>query len=114
MIKVSELTGAMLDYWAGKANGLGPFIYGDKCYIPTGDGVGTLYSPSTDWLQGGPISEREQFAVIPVVGGTWCVERNVPTGGDDYDVAEARGDTVLIAAMRCFVASKFGDEVDDS
>jgi hypothetical protein len=69
---------------------------------------------STDWSQGGPIIEREQLAIIPVMGGTrWSAERDLPTGGDDYEVYATYGETPLIAAMRCCIASKFGEEVAD-
>ena len=70
-----------------------------------------VYAPSTDWSQGGPIIEREQIAIwwekwddvdsaLPV----WTAVRF--NEGDYY------GSTPLIAAMRCYVASKLGDEVE--
>ena len=56
-------------------------------------------SYSTDWAQGGPIIEREGIALLP----TWTAER---------PGFSADGPTPLIAAMRCYVASKLGDEVE--
>ena len=63
---------------------------------------------STDWSQGGPIIEREaiamQFTRSPMLH--YCT-------ATAYDgEQEEWGDTALIAAMRCYVASKLGNEVD--
>ena len=65
-----------------------------------------IASPSTDWQQGGPIIERELIETTR--GGAyaehfWKATRNSIT---------AYGPTPLIAAMRCYVASKLGDEVE--
>ena len=65
-------------------------------------------SPSTDWAQGGPIIEREKIGVDCDDLGTWFAS---------YDLSAetawgATGPTPLIAAMRCYVTSKLGDEVD--
>ena len=62
------------------------------------------YTPSTNWAQGGPIIEREGIATLPCPRG-WAAR--VGFGGEYIE-----GPTPLIAAMRCFVASKLGDEVD--
>ena len=72
-----------------------------------------LYSPSTDWAQGGPIIEQELVTVM---------HRSRPGPYPEGQVWNAvilsnnkcgwYGATPLIAAMRCYVASKLGDEVD--
>lgn len=70
---------------------------------------GVTYSPSTYWSQGGPIIERESISVIPF-DDRWearCASSLTPAR-----FMERRGPTPLIAAMRCYCASKFGDEVD--
>ena len=73
------------------------------------------FSPSTDWSQGGPIIERECIATY--ASGACSVTPKNP----DYWVAEILdteemitqyGPTPLIAAMRCYCASKFGDEIE--
>lgn len=75
---------------------------------------------STDWAQGGPIIERE---CITVAIGDWDVDQTpiVQTWSARSLVCEIHaatndgwlcGPTPLIAAMRCFVASKLGDEVE--
>ena len=60
--------------------------------------------PTQNWSQGGPIIEREKIAV------RYDVERF----GWVADFGDGKcwfGATPLIAAMRCYVASKLGDEV---
>jgi hypothetical protein len=61
---------------------------------------------STDWSQGGPIIEREGITVGPDTGLDWWVAHI--KGGIYID----HGPTPLIAGMRCYVASKLGDEVE--
>lgn len=63
------------------------------------------YAPehSTNWSQGGPIIERERF-LLRTTGNTWMAY--------SYDQKFQYGPTPLIAAMRCYVASKLGDEVN--
>ena len=97
-MKTSELTGAPLDWAVAKADGKRENDFGwwwDN------------YKPSTDWAQGGPIIERENIglwsegydweAKIQIGSGQWLAE------WDEYP---------LIAAMRCYVASKMGDEIE--
>ena len=59
---------------------------------------------STDWAHGGPIIERERIDVLYEHDLRWIA---VPQKG-----IESYGPTPLIAAMRCYVASKLGDTVD--
>lgn len=66
---------------------------------------GETYSPSTNWAQGGPIIEREGITVRRYTDALW----DASIGRLDY---VADGPTPLIAAMRCYVASVMGDEVD--
>jgi hypothetical protein len=101
-IKTSELIGAALDWAAQMAN--------HENYIAkfSVNGIGQEFcatSPSTDWSQGGPIIEREGIYLVPDYNGGWNSTTRKRRG--DYS-----GPTPLIAAMRCFVASRLGDEVD--
>ena len=101
-MKASELTGAALDWAVAKCEGAySVTVYG-----------GTYPEWSTDWSQGGPIIEREGM-------GVWMYqwnEQGEPEAGwyaEDKDGDHVRtGTTPLIAAMRCYVASKLGDEVE--
>lgn len=72
----------------------------------------TFWSPSTDWAQGGPIIEREGMGLRYY--GFDKEPYFVATSEHKYFPKKfgALGSTPLIAAMRCFVASKLGDEVD--
>ena len=68
-----------------------------------------IWQPSTDWSQGGPIIERECMDILCLAGGDdgWQADKYLPT-----EKVEGYGPTPLIAAMRCYVASKLGDEVE--
>lgn len=129
-VKVSEATGPVLDWMVAKAEGLAyrnDEKYGPMCFRPsTVKGVVHWDSKplpySTDWSQGGPIIEREQFSVYPfftdgrIGGWSACNPHSLKydeNGGfiEGSDHAQD-GPTPLIVAMRCFVASKLGDEVD--
>ena len=65
---------------------------------------------STDWSKGGPIIERERVGVEPYVNrlGKWRAMFTTRTKQE----LRYYGPTPLIAAMRCYVASKLGDEVE--
>jgi hypothetical protein len=58
--------------------------------------------PSSNWTQGGPIIEQEKIEIKPVYSG-WAAY----LGNTYFGI----GDTALIAAMRCYVASKMDDSV---
>jgi hypothetical protein len=62
---------------------------------------------STDWAQGGPIIEREGIRIVEVAADVWgAVYSRGDVGREHF------AETPLIAAMRCYVASKLGDEVE--
>jgi hypothetical protein len=77
----------------------------------TGQGIKCGYSPSTDWAQGGPIIEREKIELRLFVddGSVWYAHLGAKPFPSD---AQATGPTPLIAAMRCYVSSKMGEEVE--
>lgn len=68
---------------------------------------------STDWSKGGPIIEREG---IEVRKGNPLYFPKGNEKGDYYEplwiAGRHHGQTQLIAAMRCFCASRLGDEVE--
>lgn len=105
--KTSELTGALLDAAVAKALGW-PLLDGDT---EPGGPLAKL-SPNTDWALGGPIIERERISVLTCHPG-W--EAFVPikhTSPRLKDAEGVYGPTYLIAAMRAYVASKLGEEVE--
>ena len=116
-LKTSDLTGAALDWAVLEAMKPG-LEHQERAGITTfgplfGRGYkyprwgGRKYSPSTNWSLGGPLIEREGIEVIPDGIGAWD---SAIRGGDEDTTAH--GPTPLIAAMRCYVASRLGDEVD--
>lgn len=113
-MKTAELTGAALDWavakcegetvkWEGK--GTHAFLTTHEIRVLADWDTAQEYTPSTDWAQGGPIIEREglsltQFSDYP----QW-------TAKHPYSICYD-GPTPLVAAMRCYVASKLGAEID--
>jgi hypothetical protein len=67
-----------------------------------------IRQPSTAWEHGGPIIERERIA-LEFLDGEWCAWAPGPQRADGGD---GRGQTPLVAAMRAYVASKFGERID--
>ena len=105
-MKVSELQGAALDWAVAKCEGM------DKYFDPEDgcafDDEGCAYEPSCNWAQGGPIIEREAINLRALGSALWEAETWDCHGKQDF----SNGTTPLVAAMRCYVASKLGDEVD--
>lgn len=110
-IRTSELTGAALDWAVAKCEGVDATIYAGVVRAMKGT-FGPVLAYSTDWSQGGPIIERENIYLCGKrwQGGAWVAVINCPKGGMPRAVKS--GDTALVAAMRCYVASKLGDTID--
>ena len=103
-IKTNELTGAALDWVVAYCEG--PRV--NAC----GNEVKEFLQYSRDWALGGPIIEREKMEVAPWgISGAWRA-RDFYDPSPGVPCAEQYGPTPLIAAMRCYVASKLGDEVE--
>ena len=104
-MKVSELQDATLNWAVAKCKGMvpnTPFIAANKEYT---------FKPSTDWAQGGPIIEREKIG-LHCGDGTWGVDVGIWEASHSRCLHIKRGPTPLIAAMRCYVASQMGDEIE--
>lgn len=98
-MKTNELEGAALDWAVAKCEGDAPVKAGGK---------GLEYS--TDWLAGGPIIEQKEIFLVKSIMGGWTGSiRNRATG---ISVTVHSAPTPLIAAMRCYVASTVGDEIE--
>ena len=106
-IKVSEATGAVLDWMVAKAEG---WEYDDVRNAAMPD---RRLKYSTNWAQGGPIIERESIHLTPDQGETYveCVwfAGAVNEAGDEFN---GEGPTPLLAAMRCFISSDLGYTVE--
>lgn len=94
-MKTSELTGVALDWAITKTQGLDHEVTSNEW---------GMWGWATDWAQGGPIIEREKIQIKENGHGHWFAK----IGKGKW----MRGLTPLIAAMRCYVASQFGDTVD--
>ena len=116
-MKTDELTGAALDWAVAKCEGYEIVrMRGNEITFLDRTDDGALNERqigySTDWAQGGAIIEREKIDVM-WCGDRWCAytaDAECTTGDDRQLVTE--GATPLIAAMRGYVASKLGDEVE--
>ena len=110
-MKTSDLIGHALSLAVAKCEGRDDVVLNLN---------GTLYSDvrmafdyPTDWELGGPIIEREFIELRPGsytgkdrLWAAWSQNRR-----GDRSIGNT-GPTPLIAAMRCYVASKLGDEVE--
>jgi hypothetical protein len=101
-IQVSNLTGPALDWAVAKIEGT------NHTLAPTAENPNKFFTFAAnycgEWAMGGPIIERE------------CMEFDYDEETQMYScyngINGERGKTHLIAAMRCFCASKLGDTAD--
>ena len=112
-IKTSGLQGVALDWAVAKCLGhevVENYVSYIRIYLtdPKQAGYALTFCPSTDWAHGGPIIEREGIQLRCGLGG-WVA---LPYDSAFSEEAYQEGDTPLVAAMRCYVASKLGDEVE--
>lgn len=120
-MKTNELTGTALDWAVALANERNPIIHKIQCgtnnspfkfkgyvAIPCGNGDCWTYEPSVKWELAGPIIEREHINISNSLTAHWMAF--IYDGVDMLYMID--GQTPLIAAMRCYVASKLGDDVD--
>lgn len=137
-MKASKLIGTQLDWAVAKCEEINSQICRTNSCAEEKQGIKThaikynqtwnaqrlerwsTYAPSTDWSQSGPIIEREGIELLCNLTTT---EASRFSGGASADWqafhrsdrrTEARqfATTPLIAAMRCYVARKLGDEVE--
>lgn len=136
-IKTSELTGAALDWAVANAQGMSWWTVtnavwdnnlGCTDWILDRDGVlkkfyfdgsrsrsghweaNEMFSPSTDWSQGGPILTEAKISRTIDHSGLW-----IAFYGFNYDDAKEHMQCdrdELVAGLRCYVAIRLGDEVD--
>ena len=112
-IKTNELTGPALDWAVAKAEEWPMDVWYDEDQMPMiRDDEVPEWKPSTDWSQGGPLIEREWIEVVPWPNESDEDLRWRATQHDTLARVSCTGSTALIAAMRCFVASRLGEEVE--
>jgi hypothetical protein len=105
-MKTSELIGPALDWAVAECEGKNNILPAIDHWLRKN------YTPSSDWAQGGPIIERECIQTWKDGFSTdWLASAyrdSVIDRASDYDT----GATLLIAAMRCYVASKLGHDIE--
>ena len=116
-VKTSSLTGKALEYCVIKlerpdliyGEGFGIHHASDQLVIVAMKSP-SCYSPYSSWEFCGPIIERCRVCLYVGHDGVWiaCIRQNY----DDVGEYMYGGETPLVAAMRCYVASKLGDVVD--
>lgn len=126
-IKTSELVGKQLDWAVATCEGYTNLRKNPHRFDDDDDLIMTppreAYGPVTlseiaysgDWSIGGPILHREKIAIETEHGDLWRARfgrARITFDGRAHHYHHVEGPTPLIAAMRCFVASKLGDEVD--
>lgn len=115
-MKTADLIGPALDWAVAKCEAVKVEYINDgitRCLLRVTPFTG-VYRPSVDWSQGGQIIERKEVGL----------KRNAPCSkGREWEASPSitakgaggkwgYGPTPLVAAMRCYVASELGDEVD--
>lgn len=126
-IPVAQAQGAALDWLVAKCLGLldthTSFPYSPEVRINCNREIEFTYAndegdydsfyPSSNWSQAGPIIEREGIALGPDIHkpAPSAYAQCVDTFGK-VSCLHTEGPTFLIAAMRCYVASKMGDTVE--
>lgn len=121
-MKTAELTGAALDWAVAKCEGGTDFgtdgitnwfkLEGQQKVLATGWALTMSYHPSSNWSQGGLIIERERVDISATLNQGSDFDEWRAVKGVGAAMRTRYGPTPLIAAMRCFVASKLGDEVE--
>jgi len=131
-MKIKTATGPALDWMVARAAGLlitpvklatttvMAVVYDLSAALPFDMRSGRYWQPSTVWDQGGPILDEGKISIAfddiwkfdpsdPEDNGErWYAELSIAVAYNSYG---QYGPTPLIAAMRCYVASKLGDEV---
>jgi len=117
-MKTSELSGSALDWAVAKCEGLLCFGFivdvAGTFAVVNSDRQCEVFEPSTDWAQAGQIIEREciEWQWLPSLSEAHRYGARRPSLGGLNRTFCMDGPTILVAAMRCYVASKIGDEVD--
>lgn len=118
-VNVNQATPFQLNWLVAKCEGFEGLVhYGGvvRSMLPH---FGPELNYTTDWSQAGPIIEQERIATwFHTEYDCWCAA-SIEWMDADVESEEFlampdafRGPTPLIAAMRCLVAQKLGDEVE--
>lgn len=107
-MNVRRLQGAQLNFWVAKASGLQLASLepkaGDSHDPDSGFWHPVNYSPCSDWSQGGPIIANEWFAIEDML---------IEWYGHEWTHIGAIVANPLQWFMRAYVATQFGEQVED-
>ncbi len=120
-VKISEASGPVLDYLVAKCEEVSVCnVVQSHGFVETAwdketkwENACEIYSPTTNWSQGGPIIEREGITLRTnaCINGHWVAF--IDFGSSNTNVkARQSGQTPLIAAMRCFCCSELGEAAE--
>jgi hypothetical protein len=107
-MNVKRLEGDTLDYWVAKAAGLKlqdatPRV-GEGHDVDSGFWHPQTFSPSRDWSQGGDIVSNEWYAIE---------DKLVEWFGPAWTTLEFVNEKPLNWFLRAYVATQYGDEVEE-
>lgn len=107
-MKVTRLDGALLDFWVAKSEDLEllPEPPAEGCVLEYGSGFWhpSLFHPSSNWSQGGPIIANEWYNIEDAL---------IDWFGPGWPFIKAIIDDPLKWMLRAYVKTKFGDDVED-
>lgn len=107
-MNVKRLEGALLDYWVAKSLGLKlrpePPLSGERHDPDSGNWHPNNFHPAVDWSQAGLIVSNEWYTIEDIL---------IEWFGADWMGAKAIMNFPLAWFMRAYVASQYGDEVED-
>ena len=107
-MNAADLDGPLLNYWVAQSEGLELMEQepeeGEPHSPDTGMWHPKNYHPASDWSHGGPIVSREWSAIE-----AWLTARFSAR----WPFVKVVSDAPLAWFMRAYVATKFGDEVED-
>jgi hypothetical protein len=120
--KTADLQGQALDWAVAKAEsrviiqflGGGILVNGRTelgVELDIEQGFNYMWHPSSSWSQAGPIIEREKIRLDCAWHPIWTAQSPNTAKIDGY-TGWIEGATPLIAAMRCYCASKLGTELE--
>lgn len=125
-MKTADLSGALLDYYVARAEGI-PAEQLSFYNVPRTDLVHVVRDwttkagitekeslmYSTDWAQGGPLLDKYRIELTDLDGDGWLADVCVREEDWTKLLGYATGDKPLEAICRAVVSSAFGDEAPD-